>query len=379
MPQDQPYVETPERAAERQAADAPQPTLGGLLVSDIEDFFKVCRGQQTSTIRPGWKQYHAGKQILIGDHRLGKCVMADVTSVRHVTVGMLALSDVQAAGCKDFADWLTSYEKWFGQPAQSQTGNVSDFKVTVITWENVRGIHTEPPGEDILQDITLLVDKGKEAVVRNVCAALNQAARTDPQAIHALLCNRVPASLDLVEDPYFPIDPNMGLEGCAIATGMSLLNCVMNVLDLPMIVPVFNQKDGRTVIEFEEGDLISTLEHPEAAEQCAEPLEGHVWLLEKIKPNGEVLGEFWDSETRTWLTDATKATRYPTQAAAAKAIEQEYIERDNTSEFDVEPVDHIFEAFDTRTIQPVPAVAYEDQRYEKLAKQLEAGGTNEVD
>ncbi len=67
--------------------------------------------------------------------------------------------------------------------------------------------------------------------------ALNEAFQRDPQAIHSLLCNRVPCNAVLADDPYVCVEPTPRLVDKRYYTvgTLGLVNGVLAAAGLPLV------------------------------------------------------------------------------------------------------------------------------------------------
>ena len=79
--------------------------------------------------------------------------------------------------------------------------------------------------------------------------ALNVAFTADPNAIHALLINRVPCNRLLADDPFVQVDGSQVLpEGNFQVGALGLVNAVLAASDLPLVAARYSPEpssDGR--------------------------------------------------------------------------------------------------------------------------------------
>ena len=72
---------------------------------------------------------------------------------------------------------------------------------------------------------------------------LESAFKADPNAIHALMCNRVPCNQALADDPYIPVDAVPVLsDGCYQIGALGLLNGILEVNGLPKVAMKFSEE-----------------------------------------------------------------------------------------------------------------------------------------
>jgi hypothetical protein len=75
-------------------------------------------------------------------------------------------------------------------------------------------------------------------------AAMNSAFAADPNAIHTLLCNRVPCNQALADDPFVQVDASPVLEDSHYQVGaLGLVNAVLAANDLPLVAASFSTAD----------------------------------------------------------------------------------------------------------------------------------------
>lgn len=82
---------------------------------------------------------------------------------------------------------------------------------------------------------------------------LQRAFEADPNAMHALVCNRVPCNQALADDPDVIVDKSPVLRGCHFSVGMmGVLNGVLVACDLPRVSSKWSEErdaEGRQRME----------------------------------------------------------------------------------------------------------------------------------
>lgn len=86
-----------------------------------------------------------------------------------------------------------------------------------------------------------------ENAMQAVVDALNRALEADPNAMHAMLCNRIPCSSHLAADSVLFVTPNPMTGGCTL-DAFNLLNTMADAACGMVIQPVF---DGGRLLRFE--------------------------------------------------------------------------------------------------------------------------------
>lgn len=80
--------------------------------------------------------------------------------------------------------------------------------------------------------------------VTDVVAMLNNAFLADPNAMHALVCNRVPCNELLADDPFVGVDTAPVLVGKYFQVGaLGLINGVMRLYRHPLIGAMFSDEE----------------------------------------------------------------------------------------------------------------------------------------
>jgi hypothetical protein len=70
----------------------------------------------------------------------------------------------------------------------------------------------------------------------NAAEALNRAFEADPDAIRALMTNRVPCNMRLADDPFVQVGEGTGLHGQYFIVGaLGLVNAVLAAHGLPLV------------------------------------------------------------------------------------------------------------------------------------------------
>lgn len=86
----------------------------------------------------------------------------------------------------------------------------------------------------------------------NAVECLNVAFKADPNAIHALIVNRVPCNRSLADDPFIQVDGSPVLPPESFQVGaLGLVNGVLSASGLPMVAIQFTDDmdgDGRRKI-----------------------------------------------------------------------------------------------------------------------------------
>lgn len=77
----------------------------------------------------------------------------------------------------------------------------------------------------------------------NSVEALNTAFKLDPNAIHSLLCNRVPCNQQLAEDKFVQVEASQVLPDGNFQVGaIGLVNAVLAANGLPLIAAKFSDE-----------------------------------------------------------------------------------------------------------------------------------------
>jgi hypothetical protein len=80
-------------------------------------------------------------------------------------------------------------------------------------------------------------------------AALNEAFTRDPQAIHALLVNRVPCNMALGDDPFVIVEPNQVIDGGWTVGTLGVVNAVLAANGQPLVAAKFSiPKNGEKAL-----------------------------------------------------------------------------------------------------------------------------------
>jgi len=88
-----------------------------------------------------------------------------------------------------------------------------------------------------------LLTKGEQSVSNKTIECLNAAFATDPNAIHALMVNRVPCNLQLAADPHIPVDTVCVLpELCWQIGALGLINGILNANGLPLVAAKYSEE-----------------------------------------------------------------------------------------------------------------------------------------
>jgi len=86
----------------------------------------------------------------------------------------------------------------------------------------------------------------------NTIDALNAAFRADPNAIHALMCNRVPCNQFLADDKFVQVDESPVLPDGHFQVGaLGLVNAVLAANGLPLVAAKFwdaRDAEGRAML-----------------------------------------------------------------------------------------------------------------------------------
>lgn len=80
----------------------------------------------------------------------------------------------------------------------------------------------------------------------NAVKALNMAFKADPNAIHSLMCNRVPCNQFLADDQFVQVDASPVLPDGNFQVGaLGLVNAVLAANGLPLVAAKFSdEKDS---------------------------------------------------------------------------------------------------------------------------------------
>jgi hypothetical protein len=87
--------------------------------------------------------------------------------------------------------------------------------------------------------------------IQTVVDLLNNAFKSDPSAIHALMVNRVPCNEQLADDPFIVVETPPVLTGDHFQVGaLGLINGVLGSLGMPRVALTYSDKDsnGRSKI-----------------------------------------------------------------------------------------------------------------------------------
>jgi hypothetical protein len=80
--------------------------------------------------------------------------------------------------------------------------------------------------------------------------ALDDAFKRDPQAMHALLCNRVPCNQALADDPFVVVEANRVIEGAWTVGALGLVNAVLAAAGQPLVAAKFAEGDKPALLGF---------------------------------------------------------------------------------------------------------------------------------
>lgn len=101
---------------------------------------------------------------------------------------------------------------------------------------------------DIQQTILMC----RESVMQTVIDVLNEAFKADPNAMHALIVNRVPCNQAMVDHPHIVCDKSPVLNGDHFQVGMGgILAGICTAAGLPIIATIWDDEldeDGRRKI-----------------------------------------------------------------------------------------------------------------------------------
>lgn len=95
----------------------------------------------------------------------------------------------------------------------------------------------------------IFTDESQQASSPTV-ECLNSAFAADPNAIHALICSRIPCNKELADHPHIVVDTAVVLEGCYWqATMLGVINGVLTANGLPRVAVMLSEKtdqEGRS-------------------------------------------------------------------------------------------------------------------------------------
>lgn len=109
-----------------------QPLTTLLIAPNSDVTLAIIYEEKTITIRNGHYDFRVGRPIIIGCYRASWAVMADITEVRHCTLGEVTKEEYLADGFETQKDLLEGLRQFFPNLDM-------DSPVTVIKWSNVRG------------------------------------------------------------------------------------------------------------------------------------------------------------------------------------------------------------------------------------------------
>jgi hypothetical protein len=93
---------------------------------------------------------------------------------------------------------------------------------------------------DISQSHREPVTPDRPAQVSPAVAALNEAFARDPQAMHALLTNRIPCNRDLADDPFVVVEVNRVLDDAQTVGALGLVNGVLSATGQPLVAAKYS-------------------------------------------------------------------------------------------------------------------------------------------
>ena len=150
-------------------------------------------------------------------------------------------------------DWIVDRA-----PTMNDTHDVGNFCVEVtytngmLGWEPVRDLlNWTPESSDVpvvaWRRIRPAYDRDEQQAAGSAesktVAALNAAFEADPNAIHSLICNRVPCNSDLAEDPFVVVEsPPVLRDGNWQVGAMGLINGVLAANGLPLVASKFTDE-----------------------------------------------------------------------------------------------------------------------------------------
>ena len=104
---------------------------------------------------------------------------------------------------------------------------------------------------ETIPEIDCLVERHIDGVIKRdqpsaantTVKVLESAFKADPNAIHALVCNRVPCNQALADDPYIPVDivPVLS-DGCYQIGALGLINGILEANGLPKVAMKFSEE-----------------------------------------------------------------------------------------------------------------------------------------
>lgn len=79
-----------------------------------------------------------------------------------------------------------------------------------------------------------------------VLECLNEAFKNDPDAVHALICNRVPCNQKLADHPTVQVGQNPCIENGTWTVGMlGFINGILGAIEIPLVAAKW--EDGRLI------------------------------------------------------------------------------------------------------------------------------------
>ena len=109
-----------------------RPLVALLLSPDQTMWEDAATGRKKITIREGHRDYIPGEKVMLCCEIRSDAMAADITSVRHCTVGEVTPEEYHA-------DKYASPEHMLSDLGQYYPNLTMDSPVTVIRWDNVRG------------------------------------------------------------------------------------------------------------------------------------------------------------------------------------------------------------------------------------------------
>jgi hypothetical protein len=102
-----------------------RPLMGLMMADDFAE--PITMGEKNITIREGWRDYHTGDKVLLGNVSGTWCRQAKITNVNFYTLRDVPPRDLEADGMPTVEDAINSLSAFYSNINE-------DSPVTVIKW-----------------------------------------------------------------------------------------------------------------------------------------------------------------------------------------------------------------------------------------------------